>query len=153
MIFFYPFLSFYYPIPDFALYGFVITNLTAPLLGLIISMNIYALIHSSCIFSTKAFGSKFNESNTKQNKTRKKSKNQIIIDSSFFSGPSLSLFSAVCANCSPFISIFSISLLGMSGGTTLVSFLTIHQTDLENYLPGMRKKQKTILDWYSSHVV
>ena len=71
LLFFSPVFVFY--LPDDAFVGFVLSNITAILLGIVVSMNIYVLKHS--------------------NRSR-------ISLTSFFSGSTISVLSSTCASCS-----------------------------------------------------
>lgn len=98
LLFFYPIVIFY--LPDDALVGFVLVNITAIILGIVVSMNIYVFRHS---------------------------KMKINI-ASFFSGSSLSVISSTCASCSS-LGFFLISTLG-AAGITASSFVSNYQTPL-----------------------
>lgn len=98
LLFFYPIVIFY--LPDDALVGFILANITAILLGIVVSMNIYVFRHS---------------------------KMKINI-ASFFSGSSLSVISSTCASCSS-LGFFLISTLG-AAGIAASSFLSNYQTPL-----------------------
>jgi len=98
LLFFYPIVIFY--LPDDALVGFVLVNITAIILGIVVSMNIYVFRHS---------------------------KMKINI-ASFFSGSSLSVISSTCASCSS-LGFFLISTLG-AAGITASSFVSNYQNPL-----------------------
>ena len=98
LLFFYPIVIFY--LPDDALVGFILVNITAIILGIVVSMNIYVFRHS---------------------------KMKINI-ASFFSGSSLSVISSTCASCSS-LGFFLISTLG-AAGVTASSFVSNYQTPL-----------------------
>lgn len=83
LIFFYPILIFY--LPDDAITGFVLTNVSSILLGILISMNLYLLKHS-----------------------------KMRVGRSLFSGVALSVISSACASCSA-IGFLIISTLGAIG--------------------------------------
>ncbi|MGD9534808.1 MAG: hypothetical protein AB7V56_13700 [Candidatus Nitrosocosmicus sp.] len=83
LLFFSPVLYFY--IPDDAQIGFVITNITSALLGMLIAMNIYTLRNS-----------------------------KIELNRSGLTGSLLSIVSSACASCSSF-GFLIISLLGGTG--------------------------------------
>ena len=70
LLFFSPYLDFYYPVPQDAIVGFVLSSITAPLIGAVISMNIYI---------ARSSGS---------------------MGKSFLSGSSLGTVSSICAGCS-----------------------------------------------------
>lgn len=72
LLLFSPFLNFYYPIPQDAIPGFILSNVTAPLIGVVVSMNIY-IVRNSGSGASK---------------------------SSFFSGSGLGTVSSMCAGCS-----------------------------------------------------
>ena len=98
LLFFYPILIFY--LPDDAIVGFILANITAILLGIVVSMNIYVFRHSKMRIKT----------------------------ASFFSGSSLSVLSNTCASCSS-LGFFLISTLG-AAGVTASAFLSNYQTPL-----------------------
>ena len=81
--------------------GFILSNITAILLGMVVSMNVYVLRHSR--------GMKFNAA-------------------SFFSGSSIGVLSSTCASCSS-LGILLVSILG-GAGVTLSAFLSNYQTPL-----------------------
>lgn len=74
LLLFSPSLDFYYPIPQDAIPGFVLANITVPLIGIIVSMNVYIARNSKSGASRSS--------------------------SSFFSGSALGTVSSVCAGCS-----------------------------------------------------
>lgn len=81
--------------------GFILSNITAILLGIVVSMNIYVLKHSRGI---------------KLNAT------------SFFSGSTIGVLSSTCASCSS-LGFLLVSTLG-SAGMALSTFLSNYQTPL-----------------------
>jgi hypothetical protein len=95
LIFFWPVWVFY--LPEDALLGFVITNIIAILLGILISMNIY-VIRNSRLKITK---------------------------SSLFSGTGLSILSSTCVSCSS-IGFLLISTFG-GLGILITNFLSTYQ--------------------------
>jgi hypothetical protein len=99
LLFFSPVLVFY--LPNDAVVGFVISNITAILMGMVVSMNVYLLKHS---------------------------KKQKLSISSLFSGTSLSVLSSTCVSCSS-LGFVLISTFG-GVGVTLSTFLTNYQTPL-----------------------
>ena len=98
LIFFWPVWVFY--LPEYALLGFVVTNITAILLGMLISMNIY-VIRNSRLKITK---------------------------SSLFSGTGLSILSSTCVSCSS-IGFLLISTFG-GLGILISNFLSTYQLPL-----------------------
>ena len=78
-------LSFYQPIPEDAIPGFVLSNITAPLLGAVVSMNVYIFKNSRVKFGA-----------------------------SFFSGSALSTVSSMCVGCSS-VGFFLATTLGGAG--------------------------------------
>src|SRR5437867_4348743 len=72
LLFFSPYLDFYYPIPHDVVPGFILSNITAPLAGVVVSMNVYILRNSGSGVSR----------------------------ASFLSGSSLGTVSSMCAGCS-----------------------------------------------------
>ncbi len=102
LLFFSPIVIFY--LPDDAIVSFVISNITAILLGIIISMNIYV----------------FKDSKLRGNLA------------SLFSWSSISVISSACASCSS-IGLLLVSTLGGIGVTAL-TFLSNYQTPLRLFL-------------------
>ena len=98
LLFFSPIVIFY--LPDDAIVSFVISNITAILLGIIISMNVYVFKHS---------------------KIR-------INFTSLFSWSSISVISSACASCSS-IGLFLVTTLGGIGVSAL-TFLSNYQIPL-----------------------
>jgi hypothetical protein len=99
LLFFTPVFVFY--LPDDAVLGFIISSITAVLMGMIVSMNVYVLKHSR--------GLK-------------------IGVGSFFSGSTLSVISSTCASCSS-IGFLLVSTFG-GVGVTASTFLSNYQTPL-----------------------
>ena len=99
LLFFSPIVVFY--LPEDAITGFILSNITAILLGIVVSMNIYVLKHSRGI---------------KLNAT------------SFFSGSTIGVLSSTCASCSS-LGFLLVSTLG-GAGMTLSTFLSNYQTPL-----------------------
>jgi hypothetical protein len=98
LIFFEPIWIFY--LPEDAIIGFILTTIISILLGILVSMNIYAIGHSRLKFSRK----------------------------SLFSGSSLSIVSGVCSSCSS-VGFLLISTFGSIGVIT-TNLLTIYQIPL-----------------------
>ena len=98
LIFFYPTVVFY--LPDDAVVGFILVNITAMLLGIVVSMNIYVFRHSKVKLNSL----------------------------SFFSGSSLSVLSSTCVSCSS-LGFFLVSTLG-AAGVTASAFVSNYQTPL-----------------------
>jgi hypothetical protein len=99
LLFFSPVLVFY--LPSDAVAGFLLSNITSILLGIVVSMNVYVLRHSM--------------------------KRKLSV-SSLFSGSSLSVLSSTCASCSS-LGFVLISAFG-GVGVTVSTFLTNYQTPL-----------------------
>jgi hypothetical protein len=99
LLFFSPVVTFY--LPDDAVQGFVISDITAILAGAVISMNLYVIRHSKCL------------------------KTGIL---SLFSGSTMSLLSSTCASCSS-LGFLLISTFG-GLGVTASTFLTNYQMPL-----------------------
>ncbi|HKI07359.1 MAG TPA: hypothetical protein VKA09_03100 [Nitrososphaeraceae archaeon] len=99
LLFFSPIVVFY--LPEDAITGFMLSNITAILLGIVASMNIYVLKHSRDI--------KLNAS-------------------SFFSGSTIGVLSSTCASCSS-LGFLLVSILG-GAGITISTFLSNYQTPL-----------------------
>ena len=98
LLFFYPIIVFY--LPDDAAAGFILSNILAVLLGIVLSMNIYVFRHSKIK----------------------------IRSTSLLSGSSLSVLSSICVSCS-FLGFFLISTLGAMG-VTASAFVSNYQTPL-----------------------
>jgi hypothetical protein len=99
LLFFSPVLVFY--LPSDAVAGFILSNITSILLGIVVSMNVYVLRHSM--------------------------KRKLSV-SSLFSGSSLSVLSSTCASCSS-LGFVLISAFG-GVGVTVSTLLTNYQTPL-----------------------
>jgi hypothetical protein len=99
LLFFSPIVVFY--LPEDAITGFILSNITAILLGIVVSMNVYVLKHSR---STK------------------------LSATSFFSGSTIGILSSTCASCSS-LGFLLVSTLG-GAGMTLSTFLSNYQTPL-----------------------
>jgi hypothetical protein len=98
LIFFEPIWIFY--LPEEAIAGFILTTIISILMGILVSMNIYAIRHSKLKISKK----------------------------SLFSGSSLGIMSSVCSSCSS-IGFLLISTFG-SIGIIATNLLTIYQIPL-----------------------
>jgi hypothetical protein len=98
LLFFSPIVIFY--LPDDAIVGFVLATITAILLGIIVSMNIYILKGTKLKIKT----------------------------ASFFSGSSVGVLSSTCASCSS-LGFFLASTLGATG-VVASNFLSNYQTPL-----------------------
>ena len=98
LLFFSPIVIFYLP-PD-AVVGFILTNITSILLGIVVSMNIYVLRHSNLKISVR----------------------------SFLSGSSLSVLSSTCASCSS-LGFLLVSTFG-GAGIAASTFLSNYQTPI-----------------------
>jgi hypothetical protein len=98
LLFFSPIVIFY--LPDDAIVSFVISNITAILLGLVISMNVYVFKHSKLRINL----------------------------TSLFSWSSISVISSACASCSS-IGLLLVSTLGGIGISAL-TFLSNYQIPL-----------------------
>jgi hypothetical protein len=107
LLFFEPIVSFYYPLPADAVPGFILSNITAALLGVIASMNVYL----------------FRNSRAKVAKT------------SFFSGSTLGTVSSMCAGCSSFG--FYLATLFGSAGVAASSFMSNYQIPLRLVAIGL----------------
>src|SRR5919197_10275 len=99
LLFFSPIVVFY--LPEDAITGFILSNVTAILLGIVVSMNVYVLKHSRGLKSNAA---------------------------SFFSGSSISVIPSTCASCSS-LGFLLVSALG-GAGITISTFLSNYQTPL-----------------------
>src|ERR671918_364939 len=96
LLFFSPIVIFY--LPEDAIAGLILSNITAILLGIVVSMNVYVLKHSR--------GLKLNAT-------------------SFFSGSSIGVLSSTCASCSS-LGFLLVSTLG-GAGITLSTILSNYQ--------------------------
>jgi hypothetical protein len=99
LLFFSPIFTFY--LPDDAVLGFILSTITAILMGILVSMNVYILKYSGNLKLT--FGS-------------------------LFSGSTLSMISSTCASCSS-VGFLLVSTFGGIGVTTS-TFLSNYQTPL-----------------------
>jgi hypothetical protein len=99
LLFFSPLVVFY--LPEDAITSFILSNITAILLGIVVSINIYVLKHSRGI---------------KLNAT------------SFFSGSTIGVLSSTCASCSS-LGFLLVSILG-SAGMAFSTFLSNYQAPL-----------------------
>jgi hypothetical protein len=95
LLFFSPVFVFY--LPDDAFVGFVLSNITAILLGIMVSMNIYVLRHSD--------------------------RSRISL-TSFFSGSTISVLSSTCASCSSlgFLLVSTFGGVGVTASTILSNY-------------------------------
>jgi hypothetical protein len=100
LLFFFPVLTFY--LPSDAIPSFIISNITAVLLGIVISMNVYVFKNLKGL--------------------------KMIGGASLFSGSSLSIISSTCASCSS-IGFLLISTFG-GVGVTASAFLSNYQIPL-----------------------
>src|ERR671915_770706 len=100
LLFFYPIVVFY--LPEDAITGFIFSNITAILLGMVVSMNVYVLKHSRDVKLRSA--------------------------TSFFSGSSIGVLSSTCASCSS-LGFLLVSTLG-GAGISISTFLSNYQTPL-----------------------
>ena len=83
LLFFSPVVTFY--LPDDAIAGFILTNITSVLMGVLVAMNVYVIRNS-----------------------------KLKLDKSFFSGSILGIATSICANCSS-IGFLVISAFGGFG--------------------------------------
>lgn len=95
LLFFSPVFVFY--LPDDAVTGFILSNITAVLLGLVVSMNVYVF---------------------------RRLKGLKITAASFFSGSTLSVLSSTCASCSSlgFLLVSTFGGLGVTASTFLSNY-------------------------------
>jgi hypothetical protein len=99
LLFFSPIVIFY--LPDDATLDFILSNITAVLLGMVVSMNVYVFKHARGMRLSAA---------------------------SFFSGSSIGVLSSTCASCSS-LGFLLVSTLG-GAGITISTFLSNYQTPL-----------------------
>ena len=102
LLFFSPIITFY--LPEDAIIGFILSDITAALIGVVVSMNVYVLKHSKIL--------------------RKK-----VGLASLFSGSTISVVSSTCASCSSSIGFLLISTFGGVGVATS-TFLSNYQIPL-----------------------
>jgi hypothetical protein len=107
LLFFSPIVNFYYPIPQDAVPGFILSNIMAPLLGIVVSMNVYI----------------FRNSKAGMNK------------SSFFSGSTLGTVSSMCAGCSS-VGFYLATTFG-AAGVAASSFMSNYQLPLRLLALGL----------------
>ena len=95
LLFFSPVFVFY--LPQDAFIGFILSNITAILLGIVVSMNIYVLKHSD--------------------------RSRISL-TSFFSGSTISVLSSTCASCSSlgFLLVSTFGGVGVTASTILSNY-------------------------------
>jgi hypothetical protein len=110
LLFFSPVLAFY--LPKDAVVDFILSNITAGLLGVVISMNIYALKQRHSLNNQ---GKKIGTTSTA---------------ASIFSGSSLGILSTACASCSSSLGFVLLSVLGSGLGVTVSTFLSNYQMPL-----------------------
>jgi hypothetical protein len=99
LLFFSPIFVFY--LPDDAVIGFILSTITAILMGIVVSMNVYILKYSG---------------------------NLKVTIGSLFSGSTLSMISSTCASCSS-VGFLLVSTFG-GIGITASTFLSNYQTPL-----------------------
>jgi hypothetical protein len=100
LLFFYPIIIFY--LPEDAILGFILSSITASILGMVVSMNVYVLKHSRDI--------------------------KLMNATSFFSGSSIGILSSTCASCTSLGFLLASTLGG--AGLTLSTILSNYQTPL-----------------------
>jgi hypothetical protein len=95
LLFFSPIFVFY--LPDDALVGFILSTITALLMGIVVSMNLYIVKHSG---------------------------NLKVTIGSLFSGSTLSMISSTCASCSSvgFLLVSTFGGLGLTASTFLSNY-------------------------------
>jgi len=99
LLFFSPIFVFY--LPDDALVGFILSTISAVLMGIVVSMNVYIVKHSG---------------------------NLKVTIGSLFSGSTLSMISSTCASCSS-VGFLLVSTFG-GAGVTASAFLSNYQIPL-----------------------
>jgi hypothetical protein len=99
--------AFYYPIPDDALPGFILSHITAALVGVVVSMNVYL----------------FNNLRAKGSK------------SPFLSGSTLGMVSSMCAGCSS-VGFYLAATFG-TAGVAASTFLSNYQLPLRLLAIGL----------------
>lgn len=107
LLFFSPIVNFYYPIPQDAVPGFVMSNVMAPLTGMVVSMNVYVVRNSKAGVNKP----------------------------SFFSGTTLGAASSMCAGCSS-VGFYLATTFGVAG-VAASSFLSNYQIPLRLLAIGL----------------
>jgi hypothetical protein len=122
LLFFSPMLTFYLPIPKDAIPGFIISNITSALVGIVVSVNVYYYRHYIFKYQKKK----------KENSDRRNARLVSRRPSLLFSATTVfSLFSSTCASCSSVVPfILSIIGAGATGGAMISSFLLIYHIPL-----------------------
>ncbi|HXG08052.1 MAG TPA: hypothetical protein VNI77_12090 [Nitrososphaera sp.] len=100
-------LAFYYPIPDDAIIGFLLSFITASLVGVVVSMNVYLF----------------------------RSMNTGVTKISLLSGSTLGTVSSVCAGCSS-VGFYLATTFG-TAGVTASTFLSNYQLPLRLLAVGL----------------
>ena len=119
LLFFSPILTFY--LPEDAIADLILSSITAAILGVVVSMNVYALNQHRL----------YRNSSIKHTTTRKNTSPTVTTTSaSLFSGSSLSILSTVCASCSSSIGLVLTSVFGTALGASVSAFLSNYQTPL-----------------------
>ena len=102
LLFFSPIVTFY--LPEEATVDFILSNIAAALIGVVVSMNTYVLKHSKILKKKVGFAS-------------------------LFSGSTLGVVSSTCASCSSLIGLLLVSTFG-GVGITASAFLSNYQIPL-----------------------
>jgi hypothetical protein len=118
LLFFSPVLTFY--LPKDAVVDFVLSSITAGLLGMVVSMNIYALRQQY----------RHSTSMNSQKKNKKIGSATASSCSLLFSGSSLGVLSTLCVNCSSSLGFVLLSIFGSGLGIALSTFLSNYQMPL-----------------------
>ena len=111
LLFFSPILAFY--IPKDAVVNFVISSVTAGLLGMVVSMNIYALRQQH------------RQSTSISSQKKNKKIGAAASSSLLFSGSSLGVLSTVCVSCSSSVGFVLLSIFGSGLGIACQHFCPI----------------------------
>ena len=132
LLFFNPLLTFYLPIPKDAIPGFIISNITSALVGVVLSVNVYYYRHYILRGQTKKKKKEKKENNNNSNIDHVKVVGGSRPSSLLFSATTIfSLFSSTCASCSSVVPfILSIVGAGATGGAMISSFLLIYHIPL-----------------------
>jgi hypothetical protein len=102
LLFFSPIITFY--LPEEAIVDFILSNIAAALIGVVVSMDVYVLKHSKILKKKVGFAS-------------------------LFSGSTLGVVSSTCASCSSSIGLLLVSTFG-GVGITASAFLSNYQIPL-----------------------
>lgn len=121
LLFFSPIPAFY--VPNYAIPDFIVSTVTAGLLGIVISMNVYSLRRQYCMYKVENTATTYPQG-------KDSNKNRLGIAVSIFSGSSLGVLSSMCASCTSYLGFALLSVFGSGLGTTLSTFMSNYQFPL-----------------------